>query len=239
VPAAPFPDAAYPADPYPGATPGCSFAHLAGLGHPLTPDPGTPSGWRLPGGPDLDDWLAARLAAPLAVRFPVLSYGSNRCPSKITWLRGHLGLAGPVVVLDVLTEGLAAVWAAGLRVRDGQRPATLAAAPGVTERHALWLATSEQVAVLDVCEGRGERYRLARLRTGRVRTEDGAVVDRPWCYLGRNPARRPLLVDGAAVRCAALDQRAARGLSGVPAADDGLRADEVTGAPHHQDHADW
>lgn len=230
MPVPPFPDAAYPADPYPGATPRCSFVHLAGLGHPITPHPhphpAEPSRWRLAGGTDLDDWLAARHAAPLADRIPVLGYGSNRCPSKISWLRRHLGLAGPVVVLAVLTEGVAAVWAAGLRTRDGQRPATLAAAPGVTERHGLWLATPEQVAVLDVGEGRGERYRLARLRTGRVRSEDGAVIDRPWCYLGRNAARRPLLVDGAPVRCAELDQGAARELSGVPADTDGLSADE-------------
>jgi hypothetical protein len=243
VSAAPIPDSAYPADPYPGATPDCSFVHLAALSHPIVPTPGAPSRWHLADGPtpatgpspataaDLDDWLAARDAAPLAGRFPVLGYGSNRCPSKITWLRDHLGLTGPVVVLRVRTEGIAAVWAAGLRARDGQRPATLAAAPGVTERHALWLATAEQLAVLDVCEGRGERYRLVRLRSGRVRTEDGMTVDRPWCYLGGVAARRPLLVHGGSVRCADLDQRAARDLRGVPADRDGLIADEVTGPP--------
>ena len=235
--AAPIPDSAYPADPYPGATPACSFVHLATLSHPIVPTPGAPSRWRLATTPNLatapglDDWLAARDAAPLAERFPVLVYGSNRCPSKITWLREHLGLTGPVVVLSVRTEGVAAVWAAGLRARDGQRPATLTAAPGVVERHALWLATVDQVAVLDVCEGRGERYRLARLRSGRVRTEDGVTVDRPWCYLGGGPARRPLLVHGGPVRCADLDQRAARDLRGVPAERDGLIADEVTGPP--------
>jgi len=256
-----FADADYPADPYPGASPDCSFVHLDGVGHPLTPDPTRYSGWRLgtadspaPDAPDLDGWLADRGAPPLAVRVPVLCYGSNRCPSKITWLRERLGLTGPVVVLDAVTEGVAAVWAAGLRVRDGQRPAVLAAAPGVTERHAVWLATIDQVAVLDRCEGRGERYRLARLRTGRVRTGDGAVIERPWCYLAAGARRAPLLVAGPArqeaarpvpllvagtpgvigtpVRCTELDQRAARALVGTPADGDGLDADTVSGAPH-------
>ncbi|WP_037067515.1 hypothetical protein [Pseudonocardia acaciae] len=218
-----FTDAEYPADPYPGAVPNRSFVHLDAVGHVLRSGP---AGW-LVGPNGLDEWLVARGAAPLAGRLPVLAYGSNRCPSKISWLRAELGLAGPVVVLDAVTEGVAAVWAAGLRARDGQRPAVLAAAPGVTERHCVWLATEDQLAVLDRCEGRGVRYRLARLRTGRVRTSDGAVVDRPLCYLGAAEIRAPLLVDGAPVRCADVDQLAARALGGVPAPHDGLDADEV------------
>ena len=70
-----------------------------------------------------------------------------------------------MVVLRARTTGVAAVWAAGLRYRDGQRPAVLVAAPGVREEHAVWLATPEQIAVLDRCEGRDDRFRLARLRT--------------------------------------------------------------------------
>ncbi|HEY2206195.1 MAG TPA: gamma-glutamylcyclotransferase [Pseudonocardia sp.] len=240
-----FHDADYPALPYPGRTPDCSFVHVDEVGRPLRADPGTLAGWRVAGdGRDLDDWLAARHAPPLAGRVPVLTYGSNRCPEKITWLRRELGLRGPAVVLDATVTGVAAVWAAGLRARDGQRPAVLAAAPGVTERHAVWLATPEQVAVLDRCEGRGERYRLARLRTGEVRTADGVVLDRPWCYLAHGGQRRPLLVgrgtggtsgaggtggdgtggdgtggaDGPApVRCAAVSQERARTLVGAPA----------------------
>jgi gamma-glutamylcyclotransferase (GGCT)/AIG2-like uncharacterized protein YtfP len=249
-PAASWPDADYPAAPYPGASPDCSFVHLDAVARRLEPDPTRFAGWRVPAGSedpasptdpagsddparwlDLDDWLAARGAPPLAARLPVLSYGSNRCPSKITWLREQLGLTGPVVVLDAVTEGVAAVWAAGLRARDGQRPAVLAAAPGVVERHAVWLATPEQIAVLDRCEGRGTRYRLARLRTGRVRTADGAVLERPWCYLAAGAVRAPLLVAGAPVRCAELAQEQARDLVGVPADGDGLAADEVTGNP--------
>lgn len=220
-----FADAAFPADPYPGAVPDGSFVHLARVGHRLYPV--AASGWRTDE-TDLDTWLAARGAPPLAGRLPVLAYGSNRCPAKITWLRAELGLVGPVVVLAAEVEDVAAVWASGLRARDGQRPATLAAAPGARERHSVWLATPDQLAVLDVCEGRDVRYRLARLRSGRVRTEDGAVVDRPYCYLAHAPIRQPLLVDGAPVRCADLDQHRARLLSGVPATSDGLLVDGQT-----------
>ncbi|GAA2545846.1 gamma-glutamylcyclotransferase family protein [Pseudonocardia hydrocarbonoxydans] len=218
-------DSAFPADPYPGATPSTSFAHADGRSHPITPGP-----WRV-GDVPLDGWLAARGAVPAAARIPVLAYGSNRCPSKITWLRRELGLGpDPVVALRARTTGVAAVWAAGLRARDGRRPAVLAAAPDVTEEHAVWLATPEQVAVLDRCEGRDERFRLARLHTGTVHTEDGSRVDAPWVYVGHSAARAPLLVDGAPVRCADVPQSVAHGLVGGPGTD-GLDAPTVIGAP--------
>jgi gamma-glutamylcyclotransferase (GGCT)/AIG2-like uncharacterized protein YtfP len=171
----------------------------------------------------------------------VLAYGSNRSPSKITWLRRTLGLgADPVVVLRARTTGVTAVWAAGLRARDGARPAVLAAAPGVVEQHAVWLATPDQIAVLDRCEGRDERFRLARLRTDAVVVDGGALaapavdvaIERPWVYLGHAEIRRPLLVDGAPVRCVDVPQEVAQALSGETAATDGLDAETVTGAPH-------
>ena len=148
-----------------------------------------------------------------------------------------------MVVLRARTTGVAAVWAAGLRARDGARPAVLAAAPGVVEDHAVWLATPDQIAVLDRCEGRDERFRLARLRTGLGRgrrrrhalmgARDTEVrVERPWVYLGHAEIRRPLLVDGAPVRCADVPQEVAMTLVGEPAESDGLDADPVTGAPH-------
>lgn len=224
----PWPDTAFPADPYPGAMPDTSFVHVEETSHRIHR---TRTGWAVDAA-GLDAWLAGCEAAPLRDRVPVLSYGSNRCPSKITWLRRELGMGpDPVVVLRARTTGVAAVWAAGLRVRDGQRPAVLAAAPGVTEEHAVWLATREQVAVLDRCESRDERFCLVRLRTGTVRTEDGALVEAPWCYLGHAATRRPLLVHGAPVRCADLAQAAASGLVGEAAPGDGLAADVVAGAP--------
>lgn len=241
-------DAEFPADPYPGAVPAWSFVHVDGTAHRLDPEP-----WRV-GPVELDRWLTARGAPPAAARVPVLAYGSNRCPSKITWLRRELGLgADPVVALRARTTGVTAVWAAGLRHRDGRRPAVLAAAPGVEEQHVLWLATPEQIAVLDRCEGRDDRFRLARLRTDRdelapvatvparrrrttrgvaVRTEDGAAIEDPWCYLGHGAVRRPLLVHGRPVRCAEVAQAPARDLDGEAAPGDGLDAETVRGDPH-------
>ncbi|HLU54525.1 MAG TPA: gamma-glutamylcyclotransferase family protein [Pseudonocardia sp.] len=222
----PLPDTDFPADPYPGAVPDFSFAHVDGESHVLDT-----RSWTI-GGTPVDAWLARRGGPPCAQRIPLLAYGSNRCPSKITWLRRALGMGeDPVVALRVRTRGVAAVWASGLRKRDGQRPAVLAAAPGVVEEHVLWLATAEQIAVLDRCEGRDARFRLARLRTGEVRTTDGVLIPQPWCYVGHGAIRRPLHVAGAPVRCADVPQDAALGLVGEPG-DDGLDAPTVVGAPH-------
>ena len=114
--AGPYADEDFPADPYPGTVPPTSYVHADGVGHALVRG-------RVQDEP-LDGWLAARGAAPTTGRLPVLAYGSNRNPSKISWLRATLGLgAEPVVVLRVRTRGLAAVWAYGLRTRDGARPA--------------------------------------------------------------------------------------------------------------------
>lgn len=234
LPPPPWPDGLFPADPYPGTRPPASFLQADGGSHPLRPDPAQPSGWRVDGD-DLDRWLSARGAAPMAGRVPVLAYGSNRNPSKISWMRAERGLTGPVVVLKARTSGLGATWAAGLRVVDDQRPAVLAAAPGREEEHAVWMATPEQFAALDRVEGRiaePQRYRLARLRTGSVRTEDGAAVDLPYAYLGLDPIRHPLLVNGAPVFCDDVAQHAAKALHGEPADGDGLDADTVTGTPH-------
>ncbi|MEV0052090.1 gamma-glutamylcyclotransferase [Saccharopolyspora shandongensis] len=232
-----FADVDYPEAPYPGARPDFSFVQLDGTGHPLAPDATVPSGWRVHAAaaaqPCLDRWLADRGAAPLRDRRPVLAYGSNACPSKITWLREQLGLAGPAVVLRARCTGLAAVWATGLRARgDGQRPAVLAAAPGIVEHHAVWLATPEQRRVLDECEGRGARYRLVCLHgPERIGLEDGSELRHVLAYAGASRERAPLLVEGRPVRCAEVDQRAALGLSGAPAAGDGLVCAEITGEP--------
>ena len=65
-----------------------------------------------------------------------------------------------------------------------------------------------------------------------MRTEDGALVVEPWCYLGHSAIRRPLLVDGRPVRCADVPQAVALPLVGDAAAGDGLDAGPVHGAPH-------
>jgi gamma-glutamylcyclotransferase (GGCT)/AIG2-like uncharacterized protein YtfP len=225
-----FRDADFAALPYPGTRPTSSFVHVDGVGRPLRAVPGTGWRWALAdGGVDLDGWLAARGAQPLSARTPVLTYGSNANPAKLTWLRENLGLTGPVVVLRVECTGLAAVWAAGHRVVDTQRPATLVAAEG-REWHAVWLASAEQVRVLDVCEGRGSRYRLVRLDCGTVTCEDGVGLPGVLAYTGAGEARAPLLVDGAMVRCADVPQAVAAGLVGRPGAD-GLAVTPVDGAP--------
>lgn len=237
----PWPDASFPADPYPGRRPPASFVHdAAGVSYPLAPDRTAPSGWRV-GAACLDAWLDGRGAAPLAGRVPVLAYGSNANPSKISWMRAERGLSGPAVVLRVRTDGLCAVWSAGRRVVDDQRPATLAAVAGAVEEHAVWLASPDQFAALDRVEGRAAepaRYRLARL-AARVALLDGpGAVDRPYAYLAPDTPtgdprtdRRPLLVDGAPVACSALGQDGARALTGTPG-DDGLDATTVDGVPH-------
>jgi gamma-glutamylcyclotransferase (GGCT)/AIG2-like uncharacterized protein YtfP len=191
--------------------------------------------WRIAAtGDDLDDWLAAHEAPLLAERVPVLTYGSNANPSKITWLRENLGLTGPVPVLRAKCTGLSAVWAAGLRVVDTQRPVTLAAMPDVSETHAVWMADAKQVRVLDVCEGRGDRYHLSRLDTGRVELEDGAVWDRVLAYTGAAEIRWPLLTDGRPTRCVDLGQAEAQVLTGEPGPT-GLSVSVVDGAPSAED----
>lgn len=222
-----FPDSDYPDKPYPGTRPPHSYVHLDGKGYELRP------AWQV-NGEDLDDWLTANQAPTLAERVPILTYGSNANPSKITWLRENLGLTGPVPVFKARCTGLAAVWAAGLRVVDTQRPVTLAAMPGVTETHAVWMATAEQVRVLDVCEGRGERYHLSRLATGRVELEDGSVWDGALAYTGNAEIRWPLHANGEPVRSAKVDQADARDLQGIPGPS-GLDVSVVDGDPVPED----
>lgn len=213
-----FSDAQFPARPYPGARPDFSFVHVEGAGFAVEP---SEHGWTVVEHGDLDVWLGAFGAALLADRTPVLAYGSNACPSKISWLRAEHGLTGPVVVLRAIYTGLAAVWAHGLRVVDEQRPATLAASDTV-EQHAVWLATADQLGVLDVCEGRGSRYDLAQVHTGTVELENGQPLVDPLAYVGAAGRRMPILVDGAMVRCADVPQAEALALEGAPAGDDGL-----------------
>ena len=135
-------------------------------------------------------------------------------------------------MLRARTDGLAAVWASGFRARDGQRTSVLGAAPGASEQHAVWLATPEQVAVLDRCEGAATATGWPGWVPVSVHTDDGLRIEAPWCYLGLSAIRRPLLVGRAPVRCADLGQAAAFDLDGVPAPDDGLSAITVHGAPN-------
>lgn len=232
-----FVDSDFPANPYPGTRPGSSFVHHNQSGWRLKPNKAEPSGWEL-GGVDLDSQLAQVGATPMRSRFPVLAYGSNANPSKITWLREELGLRGPVVVIQARCADIAAVWSAGKRARDSQRPAVLASLPGAIESHTLWFATPEQRRVLDECEGRGERYRLSWLKAD-IRLGNGVRPSWVLAYTARPEAlgedvgehfnRSPLLVGGQLVPCAEVGQEDAANLRGVPAGDDGLDVVEVDG----------
>ncbi|GAA2969682.1 gamma-glutamylcyclotransferase family protein [Actinokineospora diospyrosa] len=230
-----FDDTEYPAAPYPGARPPFSYVY-DDAGWEIKADQTALSGWRV-GDEDLDGWLGERGWRPMAQRVPVLAYGSNPNPSKLAWLKSALGLTGAVVVLRARCEDIAAVWASGLRVVDDQRPVTLTALPGAVEDHAVMMLTQDQVAVLDVCEGRGDRYNLARVSTGRVTLSDsGAILDRVLAYVAASDIRKPLLVNGSPVRCADVPQEAAIALTGQPAATDGLAVEILPGAPDPGDY---
>ncbi len=241
MPTSPFHDTEYPADPYPGARPATSYVHIDEHGWVLTPDADTDTGWavvteraeRI----DLNAWLDQHQAAPIEQRLPVLAYGSNACPSKVSWLRENHGLTGPAIVLRAHLDGAAAVWSAGTRARDGQRPAVLAAMSGISETHAVWWATPQQRRVIDQGEGRGQRYRLAWVRLP-TRLDDGTAYEWVLAYTARPEVigqgvpihlnRSPLLRDGELVRVDELDQQQALLLPTDPADRDGLTCVEVT-----------
>lgn len=232
-----FTDSDYPETPYPGTRPDTSFVDIGQSGYEVHPD-NTSSGWNIHG-TDLDQWLREQGLAPLKERLPVLAYGSNVNPSKITWMRNELGLRDPAIVIYARCHGVAAVWSAGTRSRDGQRPAVLAQYEGY-EDHAVWFVTPAQRRVLDACEGRGQRYRLSWLYTP-IRLQNQVQLDAVLAYtarpetLGKNiPTelnRSPLLVSNHHIRCAELAQEQAAKLAGTPAITDGLTVDEVHGEP--------
>ena len=241
----PFSTSEFPPDPYPGARAGVSFVESDGLGWVLRPGPGV--GWVVDDGEratGLDGWLTRRRAARLDQRLPLLAYGSNACPGKLAWLRDERGLRGPAVVLEADVAGVAAVWSAGVRARDGQRPAVLAAAPGAVERHAVWLVTADPLAVLDLGEGRGERYRLAWVHAP-VTLTNGQRFDWVLAYVARADAlgrdvpsrfnRSPLLIDGKPVRVSDVDQATALTLTGRLAESDGLEVIHVLDVPSWTD----
>src|SRR5699024_6685143 len=235
----PFLSRDYPPDPYPGSRPGVSFVELDGAGWALSPDPESHSGWSVDTGQsaltDLDKWLAAHDATPMSERLPVLAYGSNECPGKIPWMRDTLGLSGPAVVALADVQGLAAVWSAGERARDRQRPAVLAAMEGVAEQHAVWFVTPAQRAVLDEVEGRGGRYRLGWVHAP-VTLANGEHLEWVLAYTARPEVigrgvdahlnRSPLLVDGRMVRVADMGQDEVRSTEGTSGDSDGLEVIE-------------
>jgi len=186
---APRPASDWPEDPYPGDWPDHSYVvDDAGLVHLITVDPEAPSGWSVQssdGAECLDEWLR-RLDRPgLATRTPILSFGSNRCPSKV------LRQGGPYVNLVCETTGLAAVWSHGAR-GDGQIVATLVEAPEHEDVFFLSMCTDAEVEMLDVVEGRGHRYDLVALNPEQVVLEDGSSPEAVAAYVGVSPDRWPV-----------------------------------------------
>jgi hypothetical protein len=226
-----LPDSLYPEYPYPGARPPRSYVHYDQHSWLLDPAPLTPSGWTVTETQEDLEVFIERIAQsdhrpfiPLARRVPIMAYGSNINPSKLTWQRNNLQMpSDPIIVLYVSTRDLASVWSAGFRMRDGERPATITSIASVEERYAIWLATDEQVAVLDVTEARPNLYILARLKgpSGRVILDGpdgmgtGMSVDDILVYVGKSDARRPLLVGGKPVMTRDVPQAEARNLEGV------------------------
>ena len=195
-------DSEYPADPYPGVAPGFSFVHLD-----APQPPARPAGPSRRGRVDRGRASTSTAGSPTAARrrwppaCPVLAFGSNRCPSKLTWLREHLGLAGPVVVLRARVEGLAAVWAAGLRARDGARPGDARGrAPGAVETHAVWMATP----------GPGRRARPLRGTRASATTWSACATGRGRHRGRRTPRPRLDLLGGRPGARAAAGRRRAR-----------------------------
>lgn len=247
VVSSPFNCSDFAPDPYPGARPDVSFVEMDGAAWVLDGDSSASSGWSvdLSGGrrTDLDDWLTERHAPRMADRLPLLAYGSNASPGKLEWLRGE-GLAGPSVVVTADVEGAAAVWASGLRVRDDQRPAVLAAVDGAVERHAVWFVTPDQRRIFDGVEGRGQRYRLVWVHLP-VILADGQRLEWVLAYVAQPPGpgvtteprldRSPLLVNGEMVTVVEVSQDDARTLSGESAPGDGLDVIEVSGDPDWSD----
>lgn len=191
---------AYPELPYPGARPSTSYVQdAAGVVRPVHVDAATPSGFAVHDGDRslcLDAWLAEQGAPPLFARVPVLSYGSNACPSKVAF-NGGLGLSLPAVNLRCTVVDVAAVWCREPRGRDDMVPATLARRPGHREEHFVSYVTPQDFEVLDRVEGRPRNgrsayYDLVVLTCGSVLREDGAQAADVACYVGTGPRRWPL-----------------------------------------------
>lgn len=191
---------AWPEDPYPGTWPDHSYVVDAdALVHPVVPGEGD---WLV--GADrieLDAWLSERGLPGLSERDAVLSFGSNRCPSKV------VRQGGPFVNLVCRTKGLAAVWSHGTRSSDGQVVATLVGADDHEADFFVSLCTDDDIAMLDVVEGRGTGYELLAIDPDLVVLENGESPERIWAYVGLHPHRTPVAgEDGLPVLLTAMNQ---------------------------------
>jgi len=185
----PRPASDWPEDPYPGEWPDHSYVvDDEAMVHRIEPDADTPSGWAVRSDGEsvcLDEWLKEAGQPGLVGRTPVLSFGSNRCPSKV------VRQGGPSVNLECQTTGLAAVWSHGSRT-DGQVVATLVKAHEHEAVFCLSMCTDADIELLDVVEGRGHRYELVPLDPAHVVLEDGSNPEAVAAYVGVHGTRLPL-----------------------------------------------
>ncbi|MGA9102521.1 hypothetical protein [Aeromicrobium sp.] len=179
----------WPEQPYPGDWPDHSYVvDDDAMVHRIEVDADAPSGWAVRSGEEstcLDEWLRRAGRPGLAGRTPILSFGSNRCPSKV------VRQGGPFVNLECQTTGLAAVWSHGTR-KDGQTVATLVSADDHESVFFLSMCTDAEVELLDVVEGRGQRYDLVPIDPSQVELEDGSSPEAVAAYVGVDPQRWPL-----------------------------------------------
>jgi hypothetical protein len=182
----------FPAHPYPGARPNTSFVvNRAGLVHTLLRDLLTPSGWRLKlNGQCLEQWLVDQGAEPLSARVPVLSYGSNACPSKILRNHDRHGVSLPSVNIRCAVRGWGAVHAER-ECMAGHVPATLVPLPGRREHHFLTYVLREDLKGLDRVEGAPHYYERTVMPPGSVIAPGRRILDDVSVYIGVPGLRGP------------------------------------------------
>jgi len=185
----PRPASDWPEHPYPGNWPDHSYVvDDEAMVHRIEVDAEAASGWAVRSSGEavcLDEWLRKAGRPGLAGRTPVLSFGSNRCPSKV------VRQGGPFVNLECRTTGLAAVWSHGAR-RDGQIVATLVTAHEHEDVFFLSMCSDSEVELLDVVEGKGLRYDLVALDPNQIVLEDGSSPEAVAAYVGVHPDRWPV-----------------------------------------------
>ena len=200
-----LPASDWPEDPYPGTWPDHSYVVDAdAMVHRIVAESQASSGWAVREDGDLvclDEWLGRAGEPGLAERTPVLSFGSNRCPSKV------VRQGGPFVNLECETTGLAAVWSHGIR-GDGQTVATLISAHEHESVFFLSLCSPADIELLDLVEGEGRRYVRVPLDPAHLVLEDGSSPDAATAYVGAHPTRWPVAgADGHPVLLTTMSQQ--------------------------------
>jgi hypothetical protein len=215
---------------YPGQIPGYSYLLVRDVVYPLEvrsarrllearvigrDGDGTYQGKK---GEALGDALLRFGVAPLELRHPVLSYGSNAAPAQLA--RKYANSSAEVVVPAVLgtAHGLDIVYSSHISPY-GAVPATLIASPGTSVGVHMGLMDDEQMRVLDETEPNYRRRKLSG-RDYSASLESGEALDSFAVYISRHGV---LLVDGAPRRPAGVRAEG----SGLEAATEEAILEEV------------